>query len=290
MTLADARAARPQADGVETFGAYFVVRGLGDGPSGTLLRAWDKHGRRWVALRVFRSASAEERARFAQAGRRAVEIEHPGVQKVFDAGEEGDVPFVAGEFLRGASLAADGEADLGRRLEALCDAAEALQAVHDRGLIHGNVKPSNVFLADRTVVLDVGLPTRRPTSWTAPELEKSWSVAGDVYGLGATLYWVLVGKAPYQGTPEELADEIRSREPEWPRYLDRGLDPALDRIVRRAMARRPADRFESARAFGEALRECLRGKPRTRGRGWVIALAAGALAAAGTAMAVMWAL
>src|SRR5690606_23605660 len=154
---------------------------------------------------------------------------------------------------------------------------EALAAVHAAGALHRDLKPHNVVLRPdgRPVLIDFGLVR----DLEADRLTRTGEVMGslsymppeqvegdgevdertDVYGLGALLYHLLVGGPPFEGPTAYAVARILDHDPPWPRAVRRKVPAKLDALVRRALAKRKADRFPSARAMGQALQESLSG-------------------------------
>ncbi len=244
----------------QSFGKFMLVNRLGDGRSGALWRAWQKNLRRWVTLRIPRLESHGERALFIEGAQRAAMLEHANILRTFEVGLHEQMPFAAMEFLKGKTLEQSPEIQRTRLVEVMIDATAALQFAHERSVVHGNLKPSNVMLAEtgdsatpeRVVVLDFAIPASGASPYSAPEVCQSSSAvptpASDVWALGATLYRGLTGRAPYSGVaPMDIAAQIVQNDPPWPKDLDDRVPTELDAIVRRAMSRQPEGRHPSAR-------------------------------------------
>jgi hypothetical protein len=213
-------------------------------------------------------------------------LRHPNLVQVFALGAEQDDVYFVMELVEGEPLSdvitrnAAGHTPIelefiGRIVE---EVGDALESIHALGIVHRDVKPANVLLdpsADRSVLVDVGVARRREEEidaagtpgYAAPEcfLDQAETPASDVYGLAATAYAMLTGRAPYEGG--ELLDLIArqmNQEPPRPSRLRPGLPPAVDAVLAKALAARPADRFASAPAFAVALSRALARAPVAR--------------------------
>jgi len=270
-------------------GKYEIVEELGRGGFATVYKARDVELERVVALKVLHPYYAEDRQfveRFRQEARAAARLRHPHIVTVHEAGEAGDRLYIAMEYLPGrtlqALLEAEGALPLERALPILEQVAEALDYAHAQGVVHRDVKPGNVMVEQtgggvRATLTDFGLVkalaastalTSRGTLLGSPEYmapeqadpERAGEVgpAADRYALGVVAYQMLTGRVPFPGnTPATLyAHEHKPVPP--PRSLCSGLSEAVEVALLRMLAKAPAERFPSARAFVAQLREALR--------------------------------
>lgn len=250
----------------QSFGRYRVIKPIGEGAMGSVYLARDDMLDRSVAIKSIRvmqipeAASTVMRARFDNEARALSALRHPHVVQVFDMGMEGDTPYLVMEVAPGASLRDRMEdkrfLDAAEAAAVTWQIASALKAAHDQGIVHRDVKPANILEAERGVwkLADFGV-ARIPGSsltlagqflgtpaYAAPEAVQlgEMSAATDVYGLGATLYAVLVGEPPYgpRGlmTPGALAKKdppasLLERRPDLP--------PQLAQAIMSAVAREP---------------------------------------------------
>jgi serine/threonine-protein kinase len=268
----------------------YVRRGVvAQGGMGVVLRVWDRLLRRAVAMKVQPTrgpgATPEAIARFLREGQVAAQLQHPGVIAVHDLGidERGrlyfTMPLVEGRDLRALFDRARGEhADdsLDAALRALVQVCEVVAFAHSRGVIHGDLKPTNVLVGRHgdVHVVDWGLATLAPggatdgvvagtPTYMAPEVvEGRASVRSDVYALGAMLYRLLAGRGPYaprRGREDARKTlELLKRGPATPvSRLAPDAPPELVAICERAMSRDPADRHASADALAAELRAWL---------------------------------
>jgi hypothetical protein len=270
-------------------GRYQVESRVGAGGMGVVYRSFDPELRRPVAIKVPRLGTAHAdpalHARFLREARAAARVRHPYLCPIHDAGECAGRPYVVMEFIDGESLQErlrrGGYQDARAAALLVLQVAQALQAVHDEGITHRDLKPGNILLdrAGRPHLADFGLAraagdSERLTAegviagtpaYLAPEqIDPAVGTPGpasDVYSLGVVLFEMLAGKLPYSGPA--LFQQIRDGIPPDLASLRSDLPPALVALVARAMARDPAERFASAGALAAAL-DAWRGADRTR--------------------------
>jgi WD40 repeat protein len=264
-------------------GRYRILGRLGSGGMGTVYKAHDPDLQRTVALKVPRfggpaPAHAVARQRFLREARAAAPIRHPHVCPIHDVGEHDGSPYVVMAYVEGESLAerlaARGRFEDCREAVTLVrQLAEGLAAVHAHGIIHRDLKPGNVLLdrAGQPVLSDFGLARLEQDAepltaegvlvgtpaYMAPEQlgpdPAAPGPATDVYSLGVVLYQMLTGRPPYEGPALQVVFRVAGEAPPPPSQLRPDLDPALDAVVRKAMARRPEERYPSALALRDAL-------------------------------------
>jgi TolB-like protein len=257
-------------------GSYEILALLGTGGMGSVWKACDHRLGREVAIKVLSRewAGAEGLPQLQREARMLAAVGHPNVCQIFDFGEHEGAPYLAMEMLAGESLAARlarGPLPTAEAIDVTIQILSALGELHRRAIVHRDLKPSNVFLTPYGVkILDFGLAQQASgqsaaaasasTSGTvygtprymAPE---QWGgavgPAADLFACGALLYEMLVGKPALAG---ETAPEILRALHAGPPSLSggRGIE-ALTRVVRRAMAVRPEERFASAAEMSKAL-------------------------------------
>lgn len=260
------------------FGHYLVGGILGRGGMATVFAAKDRRTGRAVAVKVLRPElldHPEARARFIREARASIQIQHPNVVQVLDAGVESGVPFLAMERLRGESLqdvlTMRRQLSSTETLEILVPVMEALALLHARGLVHRDIKPSNIFLDEGArgptpKLLDfgiakllgddsAGLDTEHPVGtphYMPPELLDGASAtpAVDVWSMGIVLYRCLTGELPFVGgTREDLLEVIRSGEHVALHSAATGAPAPLLETVERALSPDPAQRFADMGSF-----------------------------------------
>ena len=259
----------------------FRLQGLlGQGAVGRVFRAEDAILHRRVALKVIVVHRGDGRItrhgdQFLTEARAAAALEHPNVVQIYEAGETGNLCYIAMELLEGGSLkdlvAATGPMDPGRACVLAADAADALAAAHEAGVVHRDVKPANLMLTrqGRCKVTDFGLATfgdaesvsRERSAGTplfaAPEVIRGTAAdaQSDVYSLGATLFFLLSGRPPFtaRSRAEVLRKQVHEPVPDL-RALRPGLPESLVAAVERALAKDPGQRFATAQQFARVLR------------------------------------
>jgi hypothetical protein len=274
---------------------YDILAEVGAGGMGKVFRAYDPQLQRLVALKVplFEGppeVRSQARRRFLREARAAARVRHPHVCSVYDVGEDDGRPYVVIAFIEGRSLAArlkEGRFEDCRQAVVIArQVAEALQAVHTHGIVHRDLKPGNILLdaSGQALLTDFGLASLEDAAehltvegtlvgtpgYMAPEQVdpgEGPAPASDLYSLGVVLYQMLTGQLPFQGTTASLLRQTADRTPPAPAMLRPGLDPSLQAIVLKAMARQPADRYPDAAAFAEALARWLAGQDSGAGPG-----------------------
>jgi tetratricopeptide (TPR) repeat protein len=280
---ADAPERRPTLTLPRQVGRYRILGRIGEGGMGTVYRAEDPELQRVIALKVPRFDGPERyRAtatkRFLREARAAAQVRHPHVCPIHDVGEQEGVPFVVMDYVEGQSLAdrLDGQnryEDPAEAVRLVRQVAEALEAVHAKGLVHRDLKPGNILLdtCGRAILTDFGLARSEQDgehltadgalvgtpAYMAPEQASlaagpvgPWS---DIYSLGVVLYQMLSGRLPFEGPVLRMLYRTAHETPAPPSQGRPDLDPAVDAIVLRAMARRPEERYPTAREFAGAL-------------------------------------
>jgi WD40 repeat protein len=283
------------------FGSYEVLEELGQGGMGIVYRARQRVPERSVALKMIRQGlwvSSADVRRFRTEGESAARLDHPNIVPIYEIGECDGQLYFSMKLCIGGNLAgqvADGRPAMEFRhaAELVATIARAVHHAHQRGILHRDLKPSNILLdeAGRPYVADFGLAkvldadgdltatgaVLGTPGYLAPELIPACTVgpdsstpvpttAVDVYGLGAILYFLLTGRAPFRGTTmAETLALVQSRDPTSPRHVNAAIDRDLESVCLRCLEKDPARRYASAEALAEDLDRWLSGKP-TRAR------------------------
>ena len=270
-------------------GPYKVLALVGQGAMAVVYRAEHAGLGREVALKVPHAAAREHEdvARFRREGRLLASIQHPGVIQILDADEIDDIAFLAMTFVSAPTLeqvlaaCPDGRLTETRVINVARSLLEALGAIHEKGILHRDLKPSNVFVEteDRTILADFGVarPLGEHTMITAdgaavgtflymaPEqhTEEKVDARTDLYMLGLLMYRALCGKLPFHGNMVQIMSaKCEESHLASPRSLVPEVSLGMEAVLRRACARRPEERFQSAAEFRTAL-TALKSRPIT---------------------------
>jgi serine/threonine protein kinase len=268
---------------------YQFLGQAGMGGMAIVFKARDLNRGRLVAIKILRvddQADAGAARRFQREIQCLAGLDHPNIVKAYESGTIDGMPFFVMEYLEGGSLAGrlNGATlpprEAARLLETV---ARAVHFVHERGLIHRNLKPPDIlFAADGTAkLIDFGVALSLDPGRGAPEAEgtvvgtpsymapeqatgrtAALGPATDVYGLGAVLYECLTGRPPFQGpTVLETLQRVRAWEPVPPCSLNREADREIEGVALRCLQKSPDERYGSALEVADDLCRYLDGKP-----------------------------
>src|SRR6266542_2238534 len=261
---------RPSLPLGERFGSYRLLRPLGKGGMGEVYEAEHEETRRPVALKVLSRAlnDSTDRSRFLREGRLAASVSHPNSVYVYGTEEIEGVPVIAMELVSGGTLKDRVERQGPMRpadaVDAILQVIDGLEAAASKGVLHRDVKPSNCFVdRDGTVKIgDFGLSmstlSRGESHLTAtgtflgtpafasPEQVRcdEVDIRSDVDSVSATLYYLVTGRAPFEGERMgELLSSVLERVPEPPRHFRHDLPAGLERVIQRGLQKKPSARF-----------------------------------------------
>jgi serine/threonine protein kinase len=267
-----------------TPGRYRIVRKLGEGGMGVVYAAHDERLDRPVAIKRLRPdvGDGQERERLWREARTAARVNHPNICQLYEIDSDEEGLFLAMELLDGEPLSARlarGPLSASESGQIALSVLGALGALHQKGIVHRDLKPSNIFLAQHAVkLLDFGLA--RPFFGTAWSPENDLTMPGVVYGtprymspeqiegaadarsdlfvLGSLLYEMVSGRRAFEGSSAfAVARSIASEEPA--ALGGSSGVVALDRVIHRALRKRPEERYQTAAAFAQDLRAALLG-------------------------------
>ena len=271
-------------------GRYEIKKELGKGAMGIVYLGLDPKINRSVAIKTMRfeegldeKAMKEQKDRFFREAQAAGNLTHPNIVKIFDAGEEQDIAYIAMELLKGDDLKKWASKDTllpaGKVLEYIARSAEALDYAHKNGIVHRDIKPANIMLLeDGTIrVADFGIARITESSKTAtgtvmgtpyymsPEQIAGKKVDGraDLFSLGVTLYELLTGERPWKGGESigTLMYQITSDPYPDPTTIKPDLPPGILAVIDKALKKNPEERFQTGTEMAEAIRAVLEKKP-----------------------------
>ncbi|MBC7894011.1 MAG: serine/threonine protein kinase, partial [Cytophagaceae bacterium] len=263
-------------------GRYTIVRELGSGGMATVYLAEDLRHDRKVAIKVLKPelAAVLGAERFVVEIKTTASLQHPHILPLFDSGTADGflfyvMPYIEGETIR-EKLNRETQFGVDQALRITCEVADALDYAHRHGVIHRDIKPENILLYDgRAMVMDFGIALAvsaaaggRMTEtglslgtphYMSPEqatAEKDLTKRSDLYSLATVLYEMLTGAPPHTGaTAQQIIMKIITEPAEPVTKLRRSVAAHVSEAVSKALEKLPADRFESAKAFADALRD-----------------------------------
>lgn len=261
-------------------GRYRVRGTLGTGGMAVVYEAEDAILGRCVALKTLHHRYAKEvsfRSRFKQEARVMAALDHENVVKVYDISQDGEVPFIVAECVNGHDVgsmlkeAPKGCLDEQLTKKIVSQLLRALDYAHHHGVIHRDVKPSNILMTGDGVakVADFGIArvveeeeAGKPgeiigsARYMSPEQLKGEETTprSDLYSVGILLYHCLTGRPPFSGDPKSVARQQIRKDPTPPRRLNEEISPHMEAVILKALSKDPADRYASASAMLEDLR------------------------------------
>ena len=275
---------------LQQLGRYKINGVLGKGAMGLVYDGHDPQLNRRVAIKTIITKGLDEATakhyamRFQREVRAVAKLNHPNIVQVYDFGNEGDLSYIVMEYIKGRELKDlfdNKEAiDLKTAFKLMLQLLAALDFAHEAGIVHRDVKPANMMIdaAGNAKLADFGVArvedpdaagekTRvgaviGTPSYMSPEQMQGSPVdrRSDVWAAGVVFYQLLTGQKPFEGSNWALAKKVIMEDPVWPSKVVQ-VNPVLDRVVARALAKDPEGRYQSAKAFSDALKRILEGKP-----------------------------
>jgi serine/threonine protein kinase len=265
-------------------GRYEILDILGAGASGRVARAHDPMIDRLVAVKLLAPEFARPNTcqQFLDEARVAGQLSHPGIVALHDVGidEATSTPYLVFEFIEGHPLdrlLSKGSIPHTKACAWAGQAASALGVAHRKGIIHGNLKPSNILIAEGGSVKlsDFGmarLASReavenpllgKPAYWCPEQIvARPQDARSDFFSLGVILYEIVAGQTPFQGdTLQAICGHILSTAPPLPSALNSAVPEALDKVILRCLAKNPNDRYSTGEALAAELFPLARRKP-----------------------------
>jgi serine/threonine protein kinase len=266
----------------KTIGPYKISSLLGKGSMAMVYKAYQPSLERYVALKVLPAELQKEPGfsyRFRREARTAAKLEHPHILAVYDFGQEHGLSYIAMRYVEAGTLQdLIGETlDLWHVADLVGQIADALDYAHEHGIVHRDVKPTNVLLyRDNYVLLaDFGLAkaldgTQQITAtgvvlgtpaYMSPEQARGEHVdqRSDVYSLGVILFELLTGQLPFEAdTPLDMLMRLVSDPVPFPREINPSIPVPLEMVLMKALAKLPEERYQSAGELAQAFRDAIR--------------------------------
>jgi eukaryotic-like serine/threonine-protein kinase len=268
------------------FGRYRIIRPLGKGGMGTVYLAVDNHIDRQVALKTphfTEDPTGEQMKRFFREARSAGNLRHPNICPIYDFGQIDEKHFISMAYIEGQPLSDFTQTDKlhseRQVLLVIRKLALALQAAHEKGIVHRDLKPANIMVdtSGEPIIMDFGL-ARQATGGDDTRLTQTGNIVGtpafmspeqvegdpdkigpatDQYSLGVILYELLTGQLPFQGSVMSLIGQILTKEPPRPSKLRPEMDPRVESVCLKMMAKTPSERFASLKAVADEIASIL---------------------------------
>ena len=282
---------RPVVPGMEdilsghVLGQYRLMERLGRGGMATVYKAYQPSLDRYVAVKVLSTFLAQDpdfAARFQREARAIAQLNHPNILPVHDYGQEGDLIYIVMRYVEGGTLQdiLGRPLDLDTAVKIIAQMGGALDYAHQRGIVHRDVKPSNILMADRNWALlgdfglarMVGASTRitqtgvgmGTPAYIAPEQAQGTGVdaRSDIYSLGVVLFEMLTGQVPFAGDTSLVVLLKHLKEPPPPPgQINPDIPEPVERVLLKALAKDPRDRFRRAGEMVTALQQAMTGGP-----------------------------
>lgn len=260
----------------QMIGQYRIDRQLGSGGMATVYRAYHARLNRMVAIKVMHQAFVQDRgfiARFEREAQIVASLEHPNIVPIYDFAEHEGQPYLVMKYIEGRTLKTLMEREDGVSLDLILrilpPLADALDYAHRRGVLHRDIKPSNIILdkdgtpyltdfglarlaqlGESTLSSDVLLGTPHYISPEQAQGQRDLDHRTDLYSFGIVIYELLVGRVPFSAdTPFAVIHDHIYRPVPLPSSINPDIPPAVEKVLLKALAKAPGDRYESATAL-----------------------------------------
>lgn len=263
----------------ERIGHHRILREIGAGGAARVYLAEDLQLHRPVAVKILQSTDPLQRARFRRESQVAAALDHPGIVRVYDSGEEGGRAYLVMQYVAGGPLRSE-RMELQDSVRAVQQVAAALTYAHAKGVVHRDVKPANILRdGSRTLLADFGLGREVEAggtvsvtgallgtpSYMSPEQARGERTLvdgrSDIYSLGATLYELSTGRAPFEGRSAfEILEKVTCGEFPSPRSVCPAIPRDLEAVILRAMAFDQERRYPTAQEVFDDLERFLSGE------------------------------
>ena len=271
----------------ESIGKYSIARALGRGAMGMVYEGFDPVIERRVAIKTILSEYLEAAemqeavARFKREAQAGGRLQHPGIVAVYEYGEANDMAYIVMEYVAGQELKkvlAEGpKPELIEIFEIMKQILAALDYSHRQGVVHRDIKPANIMImpGPKVKIMDFGIARLEKSNLTqvgtvvgtpthmSPEQLMGLPADGraDIWSSGVILYEMLTGVSPFLAeTPATVMHKVLQTDPDPPTALNPALPKGFDAVISRALARKPEERFQTAREFASAVLQALQGK------------------------------